>query len=423
VGDLVLKSFDMSFEMTSEVHARLDGFFDKQIGQHLTRRQRETFAIYARGLIGEGERKSVEPIASRATGEPEACKHMHDRLLYFVGRSSWSDRLVRREAAWYAIRGLEACKDPVVAWILDDTGFLKQGTHSVGVQRQYTGSAGKVTNCQIGVSLCIATRSEHVPIDFELYLPKCWIEDPARRCEARIPEDVVFKTKPELAMELITRAVEDKIPGEIVLVDSAYGDSCDLRNVIRMYGLDIGVAIKAPTKVWLLDSAERWPGGPPVSVQELGIQLGPRAFRRLTWREGTRGGVRGKLHSRFCFRRVKVAHDDGTEAEDREALWLMTEWPEGEPKPTKFVLTSLPRKMSKKHIVRLIKERWRTERAYEDLKGELGLDHFEGRSFPGWHHHISVALCCYAFIVIERLRHFPPSEGWAGQVGANLRAA
>jgi SRSO17 transposase len=396
----------MAFEMTPEVHARMHEFFDKRIGQHLRRaEQRASFATYALGIVGEGERKSVEPIAARVTGDERACKRMHDCLLHFIGRSPWSDSLVRREAAWYGVEALQQ-QERVTTWIVDDTGFLKQGNHSVGVQRQYTGSAGKIANCQIGVSLSIATRTEHLPIDFALYLPKSWTEDRARRREARIPDDVVFKTKIELAIDLITRAVDDRVPGEIALIDSFYGDSSELRNVVRMYGLDIGAAIKATTKVWLLDQVGQR-DGEPVAVQKLGIELGPKAFRRTTWRAGTRR----KMHSRFCFRRVKVAHDDGTEADDREPLWLMMEWPEGEEKPTKFVLTSLPRRMTKKQIVRLIKERWRTERAYEDLKGELGLDHFEGRSFPGWHHHVSVVLCCYAFIVAERVRHFPPSAG------------
>jgi SRSO17 transposase len=396
----------MTFEMTPEVHARMHEYFEKRIGQRLRRsEQRASFATYALGIVSEGERKSVEPIAARVTGDERTCKRMHDNLLHFIAHSPWSDRLVRREAAWYGIEALQQ-QEPVTTWIVDDTGFLKQGRHSVGVQRQYTGSAGKIANCQIGVSLSIATRTEHLPIDFALYLPKSWTEDRARRREARIPDDVVFKTKLELAIDLITQAVDDEVPGEIVLIDSFYGASTALRNVVRMYGLDIGAAITATTKVWLLDQAGQTDGD-PIAVQELGIELGAKAFRRITWREGTRR----KMHSRFCFRRVKVAHDDGTEAEDREPLWLMMEWPDGEEKPTKFILTSLPRRMSKKRIVRLMKERWRTERAYEDLKGELGLDHFEGRSFPGWHHHISVVLCCYAFIVAERVRHFPPSAG------------
>jgi SRSO17 transposase len=411
----------MAFEMTADVHARMHEFFGKRIGKHLLRsEQRESFATYAHGIVADGERKSVEPIAARATGNPVTCKAMHERLLHFIGRSPWSDRLVRREAAWYTIEALQE-QEPVSTWIIDDTGFPKQGKHSVGVQRQYTGTLGKVGNCQIGVSLSVATRNEHVPIDFALYLPKSWTEDASRRQEARIPEDVVFKTKIDLAIELITRAVEDEIPGEVVLADCFYGVSSDLRNVIRMYGLDFGVAVNAVTRVWLLDAIGRR-RGEPVGAQQLGVELGPKAFRRITWREGTKGS-RKKLSSRFCFRRVKVANDDGTEARDKEPLWLVIEWPEGENKPTKFTLTSLPRRMSKKQIVRLFKERWRTERAYEDLKGELGLDHFEGRSFPGWHHHVSVVLCCYAFIVAERVRHFPPSAGRGDQASTDRLAA
>jgi SRSO17 transposase len=400
----------MAFEMTPEVHARMHEFFDKRIGRHLSRsEQRASFATYALGIVGDGERKSVEPIAARVTGSETECKQMHDRLLWFMSRSPWSDTRVRREAAWYAIEALQR-HEPVTTWILDDTGFLKQGKDSVGVQRQYTGSAGKIANCQLAVSLSIATPTAHVPIDFALYLPKSWAEEPARRKQAKIPDDVRFKTKIELAIDLITAAVDDKIPGEVVLVDSFYGNSVDLRNVIRLYGLDYGVAIKATTQVWLLDANGNRSGG-PVSVQSLGAALGTKAFRRITWREGTRR----KMRSRFSFRRVKVAHDDGTPADDREPLWLMIEWPEGEDGPTKFVLTSLPRRRSKKQIVRIVNERWRTERAYEDLKGELGLDHYEGRSFPGWQHHVSVVLCCYAFIIAERSRHFSPSEGGANQ--------
>jgi SRSO17 transposase len=385
---------------------RLEEFLYDKIGGHLGRReQKESFALYAYGIVGDGERKSVEPIAARATGDAEECERMQARLLGFLRDSPWDDRSVRREAARHAVQALQE-QEPVSTWIIDDTGFPKQGKHSVGVQRQYSGTLGKIGSCQIGVSLTIATRREHVPIDFALYMPKSWTEDAARREKSKVPADLVFKTKPELALELIARAVEDQLPGEIVLVDSAYGSSSEFRNAVREHGLDLGVAVQANTKVWPLDKLGRRRGD-PVSVQDLGVKLGRRAFRRLTWRVGTGG----KLWSRFTFRRVKVAHDDGTEAQDREPLWLVIEWPDGESKPTKFVLTTLPRRLSKKEIVRIIKERWRTERAYEELKGELGLDHFEGRSFPGWHHHVSVVLCCYAFIVSERVRRFPPSHG------------
>jgi len=401
----------MAFSDDDAMERRLGEFLNGRIGRHLARReQRESFALYAHGILADGERKSVEPIAARVTGsgnddEPDGvlCERMQARLLNFLRDSPWDDRSVRREAARYAIEALEK-QEPITTWIIDDTGFPKQGKHSVGVQRQYTGTLGKIGNCQIGVSLTIATKHEHVPIDFALYMPKSWTDDAVRREKARVPRDLVFKTKPDLALDLVTRAVEDKIPGDILLVDAAYGGSSDFRNTVRLFGFDLGVAVTASTKVWLLDKIGRRQGE-PLSAQGLGVELGMKAFRRITWRDGTRR----KMRSRFCFRRVKAAHDDGTDAGDREPLWLVMEWLEGEMKPTKFVLTTLPRRMSKKQIVRIIKERWRTERAYEELKGELGLDHFEGRSYPGWHHHISVVLSCYAFIVSERVRLFPPS--------------
>ena len=309
-----------------------------------------------------------------------------------------------KEAARYVVEALSQ-REPVSVWIVDDTGFLKQGRRSPGVQRQYTGSAGKITNCQIGVSLCVATATEQVPIDFELYLPQSWIDDMPRRESARIPESVVFKTKPELALDMIGRAIEDGTPGEVLLADTAYGDSVAFRKGVRDYGLDYAVAVGAQTTVWCLDSA-RGRDRDAVGVQQLGLDLGPKAFRRLTWRDGTRR----KMRSRFCFRRVKVAHAGGPSSLVREPLWLVMEWPDGEPKPTKFFLTTLRRRMTRKQIVRTIKERWKVERTYQELKGELGLDHFEGRSFVGWHHHVSVVLCCYAFVVAERVRRFPPSR-------------
>jgi len=394
----------MALQTDDGTGLRLHEFLFNRIGRLLGRReQKESFALYAHGIVGEGDRKSVEPIAARATGRADECERAQARLLNFLRDSPWDDRSVRRESARFAIDALQE-QEPVTTWIIDDTGFPKQGKHSVGVQRQYSGTLGKVGNCQIGVSLTIATKHEHVPIDFALYMPQSWTDDPLRREKAKVPVDLVFKTKPQLALDLITRAVEDKIPGEIVLVDAAYGNSSEFRNAVRAHGLDFAVAIQGNTNVWPLDTLSRRRGA-PVSVQGFGTGLARGAFRRLTWRVGPGG----KLSSRFAFRRVKVAHDDGTDAGDREALWLVIEWPDGESKPTKFVLTTMPGRMTKKEIVRILKERWRTERAYEELKGELGLDHFEGRSYPGWNHHVSVVLCCYAFIVSERLRRFPPS--------------
>jgi SRSO17 transposase len=383
--------------------ARLEEFFGR-IDTHLKDvRKRESFAMYACGILGDGERKSAEPIAARACPDPEEVRHVHDKLLHFLGRSVWNDRAVRLEAARYAIEAIEK-REPITTWIVDDTGFLKQGNESVGVQRQYTGSAGKITNCQIGVSLAVATSGDHLPLDFELYLPERWANDIGRRLRARIPAEVTFKTKIELALEMIERARKAGIAGEIVLADAAYGDSSEFRNGVRALGFDFAVGIQSTLRVVRLDRRDRI-NEKPQTAAELVAQLGCKAFRTISWREGTKA----TLSSRFCFVRVRTTHDDGIAISEHEPLWLVAEWPVGEDKPTKFLLTTLARRMSGKQIVRICKERWRTERMYEDLKGELGLDHFEGRSFPGWHHHVSVVLCCYAFVVAERVRAFPPS--------------
>jgi SRSO17 transposase len=385
------------------IAARLEKFFGR-IGSHLKdRRKKESFAMYAFGILGDGERKSVEPIAARTCADPKQTNNVHSKLVYFLGRSAWDDRAVRLEAARYAIEAMEE-REPVVAWIIDDTGFLKQGTHSVGVQRQYTGSAGKVANCQIGVSLAVATRSEQLPVDFELYLPQSWMEDGERRLEARIPETLTFKTKAELAIEMIERAVANKLPGDVVLADSAYGDNTEFRNRVRTLGLHYAVGVSSNVGVLRLDRLGRVNTKRQL-VSELAKSLPRKAFRRITWHEGSKSD----LSSRFAFVRVKTTHDDGLSIDEREAVWLVIEWPEGDDAPSKYVLTTLPESMTKKQIVRHFKERWRTERMYEDLKGELGLDHFEGRSFPGWHHHVSVVICCYAFVIAERVRAFPPS--------------
>lgn len=391
--------------------ARIARYFDEVIGAELLRsEQRVSFAAYAVGLLGEGDRKSCEPIAARAAaGETEEDRIKHarrgqDRLLHFLAYSTWNDQAVRLAAARYAIEAFER-EEPVTTWIIDDTGFPKQGKHSVGVQRQYSGTLGKTGNCQIGVSLSVATRSEHLPIDFELYLPKSWMDDAARREEASIPDEAVFATKIDLAVGMIERARRNGIPGDIVLADSAYGMSSFFREAIRCEGMDYGVAIKSTTRVWSLDAKGRRKGE-PTAVNELAESLGRGLFQRSTWRDGTKG----RMSSFFSFRRVKVEQKDGLTTAEREPVWLIIEWPEGEEAATQFMLTTLPRRLSRKQIVKVLKERWRTEQAYSEMKGELGLDHFEGRSYPGWHHHVSVVLSCYAFVVAERRRLFPPSD-------------
>jgi SRSO17 transposase len=389
--------------MNDAAIARLKSFLD-EIGNVLALpSRRESFAMYAAGILGDGERKSTEPIAARACADPKKADALHQRLLHFVSNSAWSDHDVRKVAAKYALKSMTA-RSPVETWIIDDTGFLKQGKHSVGVQRQYTGTAGKVTNCQIGVSLTVATREDHVPIDFELYLPESWLSD-ARRAEAGIPDDVQFKTKLQLALDMLRRARRDRIARGVVLADSAFGNSSDFRTKLRKLGLHYAVGVSPQTAVFLLDPVSGQPAA-RMEVRDLAFKIEESGgFRRCTWREGTKQD----LSARFTRMRVVPAHDDGVKPAKRESLWLLIEWRDDEAEPANYFLSSLSTRWTKKKLIEVVMQRWRTERAYEDLKGELGLDHFEGRRFAGWHHHVSVVLCCYAFVIAERVRHFPPS--------------
>lgn len=408
----------MEFTVDEGTQQRADEFFLGRIGRVLhNKARRASFGMYVMGLLGDGERKSTEPIAARACGDPAKADAIHQRLLHFVGVSAWDDRAVRREAAGFALQALQQ-REPIQTWIIDDTGFLKQGRHSVGVQRQYTGSAGKTANCQVGVSLTICTLTEQLPIDFELYLPRCWIDDPERRAEAKIPTDIVFKTKPEQALELMRRAVEDGVPKGVVVADSGYGDNGRFRAGIRDLGLEYVAEVHSGTTVWKVDRLGRRKGR-PTSVREISANLAERRFREVLWREGTSKPLR----ARFARLQVVVAHDDGTDPSQRERLWLLMERPANPLERCRYYLASLSKGLSMTQVVHFTKQRWRTERMYEDIKGELGLDHFEGRGFRGWHHHISAVLCCYAFVMAERVRRFPPSRGGPNPAAAISSAA
>lgn len=383
---------------------RLTAYFDR-IGEVLGRPERRaSFATYALGILGEGERKSLEPIAARACADPRRMDAEHQRLHHFATDSPWDDQAVRREATRYALASMTK-KEPIESWIIDDTGFPKQGSHSVGVQRQYCGTLGKVGNCQVAVSLSVATRTEHLPVDFALYLPESWLTD-QRREEARIPWNLQHSTKGELALEMISRAVDDGVPPGLVLADQGYGAE-PFREGVRALGLHYAVAVDPRSMVMTFGKGGRR-SEKRIHLKQLAFQIEKRGgFRRCTWREGTKE----PLWARFALRRVVWAGESkigNFNIDRRETVWLLIEWRDGEPEPRNYFFCSLPGPMTTKQLVRLVMQRWRTERVYEDLKGELGLDHYEGRRFPGWHHHISVVLACNAFVVAERARLFPP---------------
>lgn len=386
----------LGLDVGEHLHRYLDG-----LTKHLRdKRQRASFAMYAVGLLSEGERKSMEPIAARACGSPERATAFHERLVHFTASAAWRDEPVRRAATAYALEAMQE-HGPVRTWIVDDTGFLKQGKHSPGVQRQYTGSAGKTTNCQVGVSLVHATEHAHVAGDFRLYIPESWTQDRQRCRRAHIPDDVEYEPKWSLALSMIEQAIAAGVPKGVVLADCDYGQKTVFRDTLDRLHLQYAVEVQTTTMVRRVGAQGRL--GVRMSVGELGVLLDSK-LRTVSWREGTKA----TLNSRFARIRVVVDRDDG---QSRDAQWLLVEWPEGEPAPTKYVLSTMPESTSCIQMVRTFKSRWRIERSYEDLKGELGLDHYEGRSFIGWHHHVTVVLACYAFLVAHHARSFPPSAG------------
>ena len=390
----------MTYELDAAGIVRLEGYFEG-IGALLgDKRRRASFAVYAMGILGEHERKSVEPLAAAAAEDPEGAQRAHDHLLHFIGQSEWEDGPVRTFAARYAVHAMES-RERVEAWVIDDTGFPKQGRESPGVQRQYTGSVGKVANCQIGVSLTLCTGTEHVPVDMQLYLPESWTNDRARCAKAKIPPEVKFRPKWQMALEMIESAVAKGLPKGVVLADAAYGNAGEFRAGLRWFDFEYAVGVNATTVVTRASKASR--DAIPLSVEVLAKKLPKSAFRVTTWKQGSRRA----LVSRFAMIQVDAGNSDGG------LHWLLIEWPDAEKAPTHYTLARMRKAPSRRQLVRITKERWRTERVYQDLKGELGLDHFEGRSFRGWNHHVTVVLCCFAFVLGERLRHFPPSRGRA----------
>jgi SRSO17 transposase len=373
---------------------------------------------YCVGLLMPCERKSVEPMA--AVTAPVRVAAQHQSLLHFVGNAPWSDERMLakvRELVAPAMAG----HGPIEAWIIDDTGFPKKGHHSVGVTRQYCGQLGKQDNCQVAVSLSIANHQASLPVAYRLYLPEDWAADAARRRRAGVPEATDFKTKPAIALEQIRAACAAGVPRGVVLMDAGYGCNTSLRTGVSALGLSYVAGILPNTSVWARGMAplppKQWSGRGrpptrirrdaqhrPVSVKALALGLPKRAWRMIAWREGTAD----QLSSRFARVRVRVAHRDHKLAESRPQEWLLIEWPKGEREPTKYWLATLPDDIPFDRLVDLAKLRWRIERDYQELKQELGLGHYEGRGWRGFHHHATLCIAAYGFLISER-ETIPPS--------------
>jgi SRSO17 transposase len=380
----------------------------------------EPLRLYTTGLLLPGERKSVEPMAARV--DPRRVRSRHQSLHHFVADADWDDAAVLAAAREYVLPTIQQ-HGPIQAWIVDDTSFPKKGTHSVGVAHQYCGQLGKQANCQVAVSLSVANEQASLPIAYRLYLPKDWAENPARCRKAGVPAPVRFQTKPEMALEQIRQALQDGVPRGTVVADVAYGNDTAFRGELTALGLRYAVGIQAKTTVWPKDTeplpppAYKGTGRPPkllrrdeqhqpVSVKQMALGLPDSAWRTVTWREGTAG----LLRSRFSRVRVRAAHRDYWRGRVRAEEWLLIEWPEGESEPTKYWLSTLPKDCSLRALVQQAKQRWRVERDYQELKQELGLGHFEGRGWRGFHHHATLCLAAYGFLVAERAA-FSPSAG------------
>ena len=376
----------------------------------------EPFRGYCAGLMLPGERKSVEPMAARVA--PMAVRSAHQRLHHFVADAPWPDAAVLGAVRSHVMHAAGKRVGAPEVLIIDDTGFPKQGTHSVGVARQYCGQLGKQDNCQVAVSLSLANEHYSVPIGYRLYLPKDWSVDLQRRKQAKVPAEVTFATKPEIAMQLIDEAMAAGTTPQTVVADAGYGIDTAFRDQLSARDLHYAVGVTKAVSVWSVGSAPLPPtpwsgrGRPPkllrrdahhqpVSVKALASALTPRQWQKVTWREGTNQA----LTSRFAAVRVRCAHLDRECSALRPEEWLLIEWPKDDTEPSKYFLSTLPARTPLKELVRVAKLRWRIERDYQELKQEFGLDHFEGRSWRGFHHHATLCIAAYGFLLAERLAH------------------
>ena len=349
---------------------------------------------YCAGLLTAEGRKSVEPMA--AVTAPARVSVQHQKLLHFVGEGKWSDESVLAKVRDLVVPAIER-HGPIEAWIIDDTSFPKQGTHSVGVHHQYCGQLGKQANCQVAVTLSIANHHASLPIAYRLYLPKDWADDAERRNKAHVPEAIGFKTKPQIALAQIRAALAAGVAPGVVLIDASYGTNTAFRAGIGALALTYVAAILSTVKVRAAaDPDDR------VSVKELALGLPKPAWRTVTWREGSGD----RLCSRYARVRVRIAPTGDAAARPEETLLI--EWPQGEATPTKYWLSNVAKTISFRELVDIAKMRWRIERDYQDLKQEIGLGHYEGRGWRGFHHHATLCIAAYGFLISERER-IPPS--------------
>ena len=389
------------------VRGRLEAFADDVLASLPRKDRRARGECYLRGLMLDGRRKSIEPMAARLGGE------VHDQALHhFVAASPWDWRPVRRRLAERLVTALEP-----TAWAVDDTGFPKDGDHSVGVQRQYCGTLGKTANCQLGVSVNAVTEQASCPLDWRLFLPECWDDDAERRAACQVPARARHRPKWQLVLDMVDELGTWGLVPPVLVADAGYGEVGEFRQ-----GLDdreIGYVVQVKAAISAYPEQVRPTTAPytgrgrrprpryrdkPPSLKQLALAAGPQAGIELIWRRASKGLQR----SRFLAlgvrpagatpRRQAAARTADSVGWELPTRWLLVEWPTDKPEPVKYWLSNLPDNIPVVELVRLGKLRWRVEQDYRELKGALGLDHFEGRSWPGWHHHVSLVSVAHGFL-------------------------
>jgi SRSO17 transposase len=397
--------------VTPKEVAALDGRLDRFLADltaSLGRSERHRWAkVYLQGLLMEGGRKSIEPLAERIEGADV------QSLRQFVGQSPWAVEQIQQKLAEKVV---DLLAEPEV-WMIDETSFPKAGDASVGVARQYCGALGKIANCQVAVSLHWSTCEASCPLAWRLYLPQAWLETPTRRAEGKIPDDIVYRSKNQLALELVDQVLTWDVPQLPVVADSAYGNDYDFRAALRERGLQYAVAVEPSVKVWTSDPAQvpvlanksvgrprQYPALKDLpeakTLAEVARDLPKQAWRMITWRQGTKGPMR----SRFAQVKVWAAHGWKRQEHPQRALeWLLIEWPEDAAAPSDYWLAQLGEQtLGLRRLVKIARARWRVELDYRELKEELGLDHYEGRHWLGWHHHVTLVSMAFAFLRSEQ---------------------
>lgn len=367
---------------------------------------------YCTGLMLPLSRKSVEPMAARV--DPMHASARHQSLHHFVSKAEWSDEELLRRVCQWVVPKMDFTEGGW--WVIDDTGFPKKGRHSVGVARQYCGMLGKQDNCQVAVSISLACNQGSLPVAWQLYLPEDWASDPQRRGKAGVPDALRFATKTQIALQQLRRLLDDGAPRHCVLADAGYGVDTAFRQALSDMGLLYVVGVTSAVVVWppgvepLPPAAYSGKGRPPVapkraagrqpmSVKALAVSLPAQAFQTISWREGSNETLSG----RFAAVRVRHAGSSAGKVRLRPQQWLLIEWPADQDEPSKYCLSTLPESTPLNELVSAAHQRWRIERDYQDLKQEFGLGHYEGRGWRGFHHHASLCIAAYGFVMAERL--------------------